>query len=192
MSRGASSARGSCAGMKRSPLGRRSRPPSPRTASEIRNDFACGWKRQVGWNWMNSRFATAAPAQRDAVARRGVGIGRIEVDLAGAAAGQQGIPGAEGLDRVGLEVQRIGSPDPVRLAGVPDLAGGDEVDADVPLEHLDVRMALHTPHERVLDGASGGVRGVGDAAVAVAPLAGEMEVLPVLPGLAGERHALCY
>ena len=38
-------------------------PPSPRTASVIRNDLACGWKRQVGWNWMNSMFATVAPAR---------------------------------------------------------------------------------------------------------------------------------
>ena len=40
-----------------------SRPPSPRTASVIRNDFANGWYRQVGWNWMNSMFDTRQPAR---------------------------------------------------------------------------------------------------------------------------------
>ena len=47
-SRGASSARSSCAGMKRVPSGSSSRPPSPRTASVIRKDLASGWYRQVG------------------------------------------------------------------------------------------------------------------------------------------------
>ena len=44
MSRGASSARSSCSGMKRAtPSGSFSTPPSPRTASLIRKDLACGW-----------------------------------------------------------------------------------------------------------------------------------------------------
>ena len=49
--------------MKASPRRVRRMPPSPRTASVIRNDFACGWKRQVGWNWKNSMFASGAPAR---------------------------------------------------------------------------------------------------------------------------------
>ncbi len=49
--------------MKRVPSGRISLPPSPRTASEIRKDLANGWYRQVGWNWMNSMFATRQPAR---------------------------------------------------------------------------------------------------------------------------------
>ena len=40
-----------------------SSPPSPRTASVIRKDLACGRYRQVGWNWMNSMLATPAPAR---------------------------------------------------------------------------------------------------------------------------------
>jgi phage tail tape-measure protein len=65
-----------------------SRPPSPRIASVIRKDFAYGWYRQVGWNWMNSMFehaAAGAPGHRDAVAGGGVRIGGVQVDLAGAA-----------------------------------------------------------------------------------------------------------
>jgi hypothetical protein len=36
--------------MKASPDWLRRRPPSPLTASLMSADFACGWKRQVGWN----------------------------------------------------------------------------------------------------------------------------------------------
>jgi phospholipase/carboxylesterase len=48
-SRGASSARASTAVMKRSPESLISTAPSPRTASEIRNEP--GTARAVGWNW---------------------------------------------------------------------------------------------------------------------------------------------
>ncbi len=68
-SRGASSARGSCAGMKRVPPaegGSSNRPPSPRTASLIRKVFSCGWYSPVGWNWMNSRLDTRQPARQAA------------------------------------------------------------------------------------------------------------------------------
>jgi hypothetical protein len=63
MSRGASSARRRVR-HEALPSGRRSRPPSPRRASVIRKDLACGWYRQVGWNWMNSMFATRQPARQ--------------------------------------------------------------------------------------------------------------------------------
>ena len=51
MSRGASSARGSYSFMNGVPSRRRRMAPSPRSASEMRKFFACGWKRHVGWNW---------------------------------------------------------------------------------------------------------------------------------------------
>ncbi len=49
--------------MMRVPSRARSTAPSPRTASEMRKDLARGWYRQVGWNCMNSRFMTEAPAR---------------------------------------------------------------------------------------------------------------------------------
>ena len=67
-SRGASSARASCAGMKRVPSG--SMQPPAFAAHRLGDQEglgACGWYRQVGWNWMNSMFATRQPA-RQAVA----------------------------------------------------------------------------------------------------------------------------
>ena len=62
-SRVARSPRGSYFVMKASPCWLTSTPPSPRTASEMRKFFASRLKKQVGWNWMNSRLATRAPAR---------------------------------------------------------------------------------------------------------------------------------
>ena len=78
-SRGASSARGSCCGMKRVPSGSSSRPPSPRTASLIRKDLTCGWYRQVGWNWMNSMFVTRQPARQAAAMPSPVAVSGLVV-----------------------------------------------------------------------------------------------------------------
>ena len=64
MSRGASDPRGSYLRMNSRPCRSTSTAPSPRTASEMRNRFACGWKRQVGWNWTNSMFSIFAPARQ--------------------------------------------------------------------------------------------------------------------------------
>ena len=50
--------------MNRSPRALRSTAPSPRTASETRNDP--GIASAVGWNCTNSRSATAAPARHAA------------------------------------------------------------------------------------------------------------------------------
>ena len=51
--------------------------------------------------------ATRAPAHRDAVAARGVRIGRVQVDLARAAGGEHRVPGADGDHVVGLAVERV-------------------------------------------------------------------------------------
>jgi hypothetical protein len=42
--------------------------------------------------------AAGAPGHRDTVAGGGVGVGRVQVDLAGAAGGQHGVVGGEGDD----------------------------------------------------------------------------------------------
>ena len=95
MSRGASSARSSCAGMKRVPaagqLRRQQQPPSPRTASDDQEGLGVRVVQagRVELDELHVRHAAAgAPCHRDAVAGRGVGIGRVQVDLAGAAGGQ--------------------------------------------------------------------------------------------------------
>ena len=49
--------------MNGSPSGVSNTPPSPRTASEIKNFVAPGMCNAVGWNWMYSRLITRAPAR---------------------------------------------------------------------------------------------------------------------------------
>ena len=65
--------------MNRVPSGSLSSPPSPRTASEIRNDLACGWYRQVGWNWMNSMFAMRRRRASPSRCRRRVAVSGLVV-----------------------------------------------------------------------------------------------------------------
>jgi hypothetical protein len=83
--------------------------------------------------------AAGAPRHRDAVAGRGVGVGGVEVDLAGAAGRQHGVACGEGFDLAAALVQRIGAVD------LPFLAASaltrDEIDGDVLLEGLDVGWA---------------------------------------------------
>ena len=61
----ATASRGSSSLTKRSPSGPCSVAPSPRTASEIRKPSLPGSPTTaVGWNWVNSRSASIAPAWR--------------------------------------------------------------------------------------------------------------------------------
>ena len=60
---------------------------------------------------------------------------------------------------------------------------GDEVDGDVPLEDVDVGVALHLLDQGALHGVAGGVGRVDDAPVAVAALAVQVQLL----GAAGRR-----
>jgi hypothetical protein len=78
-SRGASSARSSCCGMKRVPSGSSSLPPSPRTASLMRKDLARGWYSPVGWNWMNSMLPTRQPARQAAAMPSPVAVSGLVV-----------------------------------------------------------------------------------------------------------------
>ena len=130
-----------------------------------------------------------APSHRDAVAGRGVGVGRVEVDLPRAPRGEEREARPQGAHGARLAVEDVGAPDPVHALCVPELARGDEVDGDMPLQHLDVRVALHPADQGVLHHAASGVGGVHDAPVAVAPLAGEVQVLGVV-AVAGELHPL--
>ncbi len=182
MSRGASSPRASCCGMKRVPSGRRRMPPSPRTASEIRNDLACGWYRQVGMELDEFHVGDArpgAPAHGDPVAGGDVRVGGVQVHLARAAGGEDGRARRDRPHVPCADVEHVGAERPVGAACVAQLARCDKVDRDVPLEDLDVGVALHLPDERLLHRAAGGVRGMHDAPVAVAALAREVQLLLV-------------
>ncbi len=68
----------------------------------------------------------------NAVAGGHVRVAGVQVDLAGAAAGQQGDLGGEGHDRIVVDVQDVGAQAAVLLKlAAFDLGGGDQVDGDV-------------------------------------------------------------
>ena len=123
--------------------------------------------------------AAGAPAHGDAVAGGGVGVGRVEVDLAGAAGGEDRRARPEGLHLARLDVEDVGAV--AAVVAQAELPAGDEVDGDVPLEDVDVGMPLHLLHEGALHGVAGGVGGVHDAPVAVAALAVQVQLRPRRP-----------
>ncbi len=96
--------------------------------------------------------AAGAPGHGDAVAGRGVRVGGVEVDLAGAAGGEHGVAGGEGLDLARALVQRVDAEElPLLAAGAP---AGDEIDGDVLLEGVMLgwaargRAGWSAPHRR--------------------------------------------
>ena len=154
-----------------------STPPSPRTASVMRNDRASGWKRHVGWNWTNSMFAIVAPGapgHRHAVARGDVGVGRVEVDLAAAAGGEDHAQRAEGFHLAAVLVEHVSAQAAV-FRGETELGARDEVHGHVAREQDDVGVLGHRVEQGALDLAAGGVLRVEHAAAGVASLAREVE-----------------
>ena len=122
----------------------RSSAPWPRSASDSSGRGIRGWCSAVGWNWKNSRSATATPARmrhRDPVAGRGQRVGGDGEQLAGTAGGQQHVRARTA---------------PAGAVGVEDL----DADAPTVLDHevddegvlLDQRRRTpHGVHERPLD-----------------------------------------
>ncbi len=117
--------------------------------------------------------AAGAPRHCNAVAGRGVGIGCVEIDLTGAAGGEHGMAGGEGLNLAGVPVQRIGAVD------LPFLAAGAlaryEVDGDVLLERIDVGVGANPVQQAGLHRVAGGVVCVHDPASGVSALTGEVQ-----------------
>ena len=89
--------------------------------------------------------AAGAPAHGDAVAGGDVGIAGVDVDLAGAAAGDDHEAGLEGLDLIAAMIEQIGTEHAVARAA--ELAFGDQIDRRVVFEQRDVG-ALRAPGRR--------------------------------------------
>src|SRR3989344_3331648 len=159
ISREASSPRGSWFCMKGLPSGSVSFPPSPRTASVIKNDLAPG--------------AAGAPAQGNAFAGGGVGVAGEEVGLTGPAGGQHHKPGTIGADMAVFLVEGVHAEAAVGSRAA-ELLAGDKVDGDMIFMQRDVRMPAHQAFQRGFHGAAGGIGGVDHASVAVSAFAREM------------------
>ncbi len=133
--------------------------------------------------------AAGAPGHRDAVAGGGVGIGGVQVDLAGAAGGQHRVLGLEGQHLAGLDVLHVQAEAARWTIFGPSLSEVMTSIAQWCFEQRDVRMRAHLLFQRHLHRVAGGVGGVDDAALAVAAFAGQVEA-QFGAGVAGERHAL--
>ena len=166
--------------MKVAPERSRSTPPSPRSASQIRKLLACGWNRQVGWNWMNSMFAIdgAGPVRhRDAVAGRDVRVGGVEVDLPAPPVASSVTGARECRDGARIECIEGVEPDAATEPGAHPL--GDQVDPDRLLEEA------NPPALFVAGGQQGPfhlaprqVLGMNDAATGVPSFPCQVELVP--------------
>ena len=129
--------------------------------------------RRVELHELEVRHHRADPVGHGhAVAGRDVGVGRVDVDLAGAAGGEDRRPGGDGADLAVALVEHVRA-EARRLAAVAGHV--EQVDREVILEDRDVGVALDRGQERSLDLAAADVLVVDHAAPAVAALAGQVE-----------------
>ena len=89
---------------------------------------------------MNSMFAidrARAPGHRHAVARRDVGIGRVEINFP-ATAGREDQPiGADRFDLAGCFIEHVNAETTI-FRREAEFAGGDQIDRHVIFEQLDI------------------------------------------------------
>ncbi len=117
--------------------------------------------------------AAGAPGHRHAVAGSGVGVGGVEVNLAGAARRQHRLAGAQGQHAIADDVQHVGAQ--ASIARQPEFCGGDQVDRDVAFEHGDVGMVAYLLGQGLLYRSSRRVGRMDDAALPVAAFARQVE-----------------
>ncbi|EXI69489.1 MAG: hypothetical protein AW07_04232 [Candidatus Accumulibacter sp. SK-11] len=128
--------------------------------------------------------AAGAPRHRNAVTGRGVGVGRVEVDLARSAGSEQRAAGAEGQDLAVAAVQHVSTMAALIVAA--ELGTGDQIDRDVILENADVGLLANLARQCSLHREASRVGDMDDPASAVAAFARQMVTILV----AGEGNAL--
>jgi len=131
--------------------------------------------------------AAGSPSHGDAVAGGSVRIGRVEVDLAGAARRQNRMIGGEGEDFVVGDIEHVGAE--TAFFGLANLWAGDQVYRNVMFEDRDAGVSPELLGQRSLDGGAGSVGGVDDASVAVAAFASQV-IANGGAGVAGERYTM--
>ena len=139
--------------------------------------------------------AAGAPGHGDAVARRRIRIGRVEIDLAGAARCQHDMAGRQGHHFVSFLIERVQAVAAAYIMRVErnarrhEPAAGDQVDRGMPFKHRDIGVLAHLGHQRFLNGMARGVGCVHDARMAVAALAVQLKARHLLVAGARERYA---
>ncbi len=133
-----------------------------------------------------------APGHGNAVARGGVGVAGVAVDLAHATGGQHHGRGRQCFNTVGFDVERVNAVAALRVGGggtaLAQVAVSDQVHRHPAFAHADVGMALDLFQEDIVDGLAGGISRVGDAAHGVATFAGQVQAQRAF-GVGRKRHA---
>ena len=136
--------------------------------------------------------AARAPGHRNAVAARTVGVAGIEVDLGGAARGENGEACAIGIDFTAGAVQYVGAQ--AAFARQAQAFFGDQVDGDALLQQLDVGALAGLIEQGLENRGPGGIGSVNDSAMAVAAFAGQVELKATVVAagmfIAGEGYTL--
>ncbi|CAI8777222.1 Transcriptional regulator [Pseudomonas marginalis] len=136
--------------------------------------------------------AARAPCHGNAVAAGAVGVAGIEVDLGGAAGGEDGEARTISIHFAAGAVEHIGAE--AAFARQAQALFGDQVDSDALFQQFDVGALAGLVEQGPEDRGTGGIGGVDDTAMAVAAFAGQMEleaaVIAACVFIAGEGHAL--
>ena len=137
--------------------------------------------------------AAGPPGHGDAVAGGHIRIGRIQVDLGGAAGGQHHGSGQNDVGFAGLDIVHIGAAAALFFAFLPVGAVvllQDQVHGHPIFEAGHVVFFTHLADQGAGDGLAGGVGGMNDAAVAVPALTGQVvgQGAVVIAGQSGEIH----
>ena len=117
--------------------------------------------------------AARAPRHRDAVAGRGVGVGRVQVDLAGAARREHRVRRLDRDRAVVLDVERVQAV--TAAAGQAEPVRRDQVDCVMVFEERDVRMPARALRQRREHRMTGRVGRVDDSAMTVAAFARQVK-----------------
>ena len=134
--------------------------------------------------------AAGAPGHCNSIARRGVRIGGVEIDLARATGSQHSVTGINGDDLSGADILHIQAQAAGWRFGQAELVGCDQINGEMMFKQGNVRMFAHLLFEGQLHRMAGRIRCVDDAPLTMSTFAGEMKAEFRL-FIAGEGYALC-
>lgn len=143
-------------------------------AQGLRNQKTLGVRmieaRRMKLDEFHVRDPTAgAPCHCHSVSRRRIGIGGVEVDLAGATRGEHRMTRGNGYDSVLIDIEYVcAQATTIRHAY---LGADNEIDSDMAFERVDVLMRPDEVGKRGLDSGARGIGSMNDSSVAVATFA---------------------
>ena len=129
---------------------------------------------------------TRPPGHGDAVAGGDVRIAGVQIDFAGAAAGEHRGAGAVCPHMSAFAVEHVGAQASVVVQTL--LGAGDEIYGQMRFQHVDARMGPGPGDEHIADRLAGGVRHVHDTPLAMAAFLGQV-VGRAVPIGGREAHA---